>query len=143
MKNDNQIDAQENDYLFLKDSQISNSGIGLFTAIAIYKEEIIGYYNGEILSYEESIIKAKTCTDSYFMNLPNGLILDCSAISGFAKYANDAKGFSKSNFKNNAKISLDDSGKICLIAKRKIKPGEEIFCSYGKNYWIERTKLNV
>ena len=142
MENDNQIDAQENDYLFLKNSQISNSGKGLFTAIDIYKDEIIAYFKGEIYSYNASLIKAKNHTDSYFMNLPNGTILDCSAISGFAKYANDAIGFYKSEFKNNAEIALDENEKVCLIAKRKIKSGEEIFCSYGKKYWTERTKLN-
>ncbi|MFT7352353.1 MAG: SET domain-containing protein [Flavobacterium sp.] len=135
MENDNQIEAQENDYLYLKESQVPNSGRGLFTAIEIYKEEIIAYFNGEILSYEESQLRAKNTTASYFMNLPNGTILDCYAISGFAKYANDAKGFSKSEFKNNALITLDDNGKVCLIAKRKIKSEEEIFCSYGKKYW--------
>lgn len=143
MENDNQIEAQENDYLYLKESQVSNAGKGLFTAIEIYKEEIIAYFNGEFLSYEDSQLRAKDTTTNYFMNLPNGTILDCFAISCFAKYANDAKGFSKSEFKNNALITLDDYGKVCLIAKRKIKSGEEIFCDYGKKYWKNRINLNV
>jgi hypothetical protein len=142
MTDDNRIDAIENDYLYLNVSQIPNSGQGLFTAIDIYKEEIIAYFNGEILSYEQSRLRAKNSTNNYFMNLPNGTILDCNVTNGFAKFANDVKGFGTSNFKNNATISLDENHKVCLIAKRKIKSGEEIFCSYGKKYWKNKLKLN-
>jgi uncharacterized protein len=56
-------------------------------------------------------------------------------ITCFAKYANDASGFTNSNFKNNAKITLDDNDKVCIQATRNIKANEELFCSYGKNYW--------
>ena len=69
------------------------------------------------------------------MNLINGSILDCKNTECFAKYANDANGYSKSAFKNNAKITLDENQNVCLIAIRKIKSGEEIFCDYGKKYW--------
>ena len=69
------------------------------------------------------------------MNLLNGSILDCRNTDCFAKYANDATGFSKSAFKNNAKITLDENHNVCLIAIRKLKSGEEIFCDYGKKYW--------
>ena len=131
----NTIDAQESDYLYIQTSQLPNSGKGLFTAIAIYKEEIIALFNGEILSDEEVAIRSKKGNDAYFMNLLNGSILDCMTTYGFAKYANDANGFSKSNFTNNAKIALDENNNVCLISIRKIKSGEEIFCDYGKNYW--------
>jgi uncharacterized protein len=58
----------------------------------------------------------------------------------FAKYANDADGFLRSNFKNNAKIGLDEFDKVCLIATRNIKTNEEIFCSYGKKYWKKHNR---
>ena len=131
----NTIQAEEEDYLYIKTSQLLNSGNGLFTAIDIYKEEIISIFKGEILSDAESEIRAKNNTNQYFMNLLNGSILDCKNTDCFAKYANDASGFSKSEFKNNAKITLDENENVCLIAIRKIKSGEEIFCDYGKRYW--------
>lgn len=53
----------------------------------------------------------------------------------FAKYANDAEAFSKLELKNNSKITLDDEDNVCLIATKKIKSGDEIFCSYGAKYW--------
>lgn len=131
----NKIQAPEEDYLFIKTSQLLNSGKGLFTAIDIYKEEIISLFKGEILSAAEAEIRANSNANKYFMNLINGTILDCQNTNCFAKYANDASGFSKSEFKNNAKITLDENENVCLIAIRKIKSGEEIFCDYGKRYW--------
>ena len=138
----NTIDAAEADYLYIQQSQIENSGNGLFTAIDIYKDEIISVYKGEILCDAEAKNRANNGKDAYFMNLLNGKILDCDTVNCFAKYANDASGFSKSNFKNKAKITLDENGNVCLMATQKIKSGEEIFCDYGKNYWKKHAKPN-
>ncbi|WP_298136908.1 SET domain-containing protein-lysine N-methyltransferase [Flavobacterium sp.] len=135
----NTIDAKEVDYLYIQTSQLPNSGKGLFTAIAIYKDEIVSVFKGEILSDCEAANRVQNNDDQYFMNLLNGSILDCKNTDCFAKYANDANGFSipklRNSFKNNTKITLDENGNVCLIATRKIKSGEEIFCDYGKRYW--------
>ena len=61
--------------------------------------------------------------------------MDSMSVKCFAKYANDAMGFTKTVHKNNAKISLDVNGKVCIVATRKIPAGAEIFCDYGKGYW--------
>ena len=131
----NKINAPESDYLYINPSQIPNSGTGLFTAITIYKEEVISVFKGKILTQKEAEISAKIGNDKYFINLLDGTIMDSMPVKCFAKYANDATGFSKSDFKNNAKIALDESNNVCLIATRSIKQEEEIFCSYGKKYW--------
>ena len=119
------IEIPESEYLYSGISQIENAGNGLFTAIKIYKGEIIA-------------IDMKQ--DQYFMNLPNGTILDAGKTKGFAKLANDAQAFDDSLFKNNSIISIDEEENICLVAKRLIKSGEEIFCSYGKRYWKKHGK---
>lgn len=137
----NQIAALESDYLYVATSQIPNAGMGLYTAIPIYKEEIIAYYHGEILSPSEVKERESRGEDQYFMVLLDGKVLDCRSVIGFAKYANDAAAIGKSDFKNNAKITLDDNGKVCLVAIKKIHAAQEIFCAYGKKYWkkhIER-----
>lgn len=131
----NTINAPESDYLYINPSQISNSGTGLFTAITIYKDEIISLFKGDILTESEAKIKAEKGKDKYFINLLDGTIMDSMPVKCFAKYANDATGFSKSDFQNNAKIGLDETGNVCLIATRKIKSEEEILCSYGRRYW--------
>lgn len=132
---ENQIEAAESDYLYMAPSQIPHSGNGLYTAIDIYKDEVIALFKGEILSNEEAKKRVKANKDQYFINLLNGTIMDSINTACFAKYANDASGLSASNFKNNADIGLDENELVCIIAKRKIKAGEEIFCSYGKKYW--------
>ena len=132
---DNTIDAKEEDYLYIQKSQIENSGNGLFTAIEIYKEEIISIFKGKIITNNEAESIVKLNEDKYFINLLDGTILDSNTEDCFAKYANDSNGFIKSKYKNNSKISLDEANNVCLIATKNIISNEEIFCSYGKRYW--------
>ncbi len=129
------IEALEEDYLYTGVSQITNAGMGLFTAIKIYKNEIIAVFEGEIINDTEQKKRIAKNHNAYFVVLLNGKIMDSMHTECFAKYANDANGNSKSNFKNNAFISLDENDRPCIVASRTIKKGEEIFCSYGEHYW--------
>jgi len=131
------IDCPEEDYLYIKESQIEGAGKGLFTAIKIFKDEVISVFRGEILTSIEIKKRMKNNADNYFINMVDGRIMDSMNVKCFAKYANDAEGISKSTFKNNSKISLDENDNVCIVASRNIKAGEEIFCSYGKQYWAK------
>lgn len=133
----NSISALEEDYLYISISNIPNAGTGLFTAIKIYKDEIISIYTGEILSTKESNKRAENKENQYFITLLNGKILDSKNTPGFAKYANDAH---LSVFKNNAKIALNDKNQVCLIATKNISKYTEILTSYGKAYWVLHSK---
>ncbi len=130
------IDSPEEDYLYTDVSQIENAGLGLYTAIKIYKNEIIAVFDGEIINSVEQKIRIQKNKHHYFVVLVNGKIMDSMPTECFAKYANDANGTSKSLFKNNSFISLDEKDRPCIVASRSIKAGEEIFCSYGDNYWV-------
>ena len=129
------IEAPESDYLYIQDSQITNAGKGLFTAIDIYPNEIISLFKGEILTDKDAQKRVSEGKDRYFINMLDGSILDSMNIDCFAKYANDAEAFSKLEFKNNSKITLDDDDNVCIVATKKIKSQQEIFCSYGVKYW--------
>ena len=129
------IEAPESDYLYIQDSQITNAGKGLFTAIDIYPNEIISLFKGEILTDNEAQKRVSEGNDRYFINMLDGSILDSMHVDCFAKYANDAEAFSKLEFKNNSKITLDDDDNVCIVATKKIKSQQEIFCSYGAKYW--------
>ena len=129
------IEAPESDYLYIQDSQITNAGKGLFTAIDIYPNEIISLFKGEILTDKEAQKRVSDGNDRYFINMLDGSILDSMNVDCFAKYANDAEAFSKLEFKNNSKITLDDDDNVCIVATKKIKSQQEIFCSYGVKYW--------
>lgn len=135
-KNDTDaIGAPESDYLYISLSQLKDSGNGLLTAIDIYRGEVISLFKGEILTDAVALLRARKGNDKYFINMVDGRIMDSMKVKCFAKYANDATGFSNSDFKNNSKIALNERSEICLIAMRNIRMGEEIFCSYGKKYW--------
>lgn len=135
------LELPEEEYLYIKPSQISNAGNGLFTAIDIEEDEIISIFRGEIISDEEAKKRAELGDNDYFMMLPTGETLDCKRTECFAKFANDAEGI-PSNFKNNAIITMDDENNVVLVAKRDIQANEEIFAGYGKMYW-EKNKYRV
>lgn len=132
---DDAIDAPEEDYLFVGPSQLPEAGRGLYTAIPIHKGEIIAVYAGELLGAEEAARRAAAGEDRYFINLPDGRLLDSMHTDCLAKYANDAAGPGGSPFANNARIALNSKGRPCLVATRTIKSGAELFCGYGKAYW--------
>lgn len=134
------IDAKESDYLFLKKSRIIGAGNGLFTSIHIFENEVISLFKGEILSNSEAKSRASKNQDGYFINMLNGSIMDSMHIKCFAKYANDIEGNGNIKSKNNSKITLDENDNVCLVATRNIKIGEEIFCGYGKKYWLNFNK---
>ena len=137
------IDAKEKEYLYIQNSQIVGSGKGLFTAITIYKDEVITLFKGEVLTNLEAQVRSKKGKDAYFINLLDGTILDSMNVKCFAKYANDALGFVKTKFKINSKISLDEYDNVCIVSNRDIKVGEEVFCSYGKPYWEKFKKKTI
>ena len=136
------IDAPEADYLYIETSQLANAGKGLFTAIRIYKDDIISVFKGEILTESQAERRIKINQDQYFINMIDGTIMDSISTDCFAKFANDASGFQQKKFRNNAEIALDDEKNVCLIATKNIKSGEEIFCNYGKKYWKKHGGLS-
>ena len=129
------IEAAERTYLFVQISKLENAGNGLFSVIDIFKDEIIATYGGEIISQNQARLRALKKNDKYFINKLDGTILDSMKSKCLARYANDAEAFGKSSFRNNAKIAMDDDNNVCIVATKKIKGGDEIFCGYGKRYW--------
>ena len=105
--NSNSIEALESDYLYVTTSQLPNSGNGLFTAIDIYKHEVISFFKGEILTALQAKLRAGKGNDQYFINMIDGSIMDSMHVECFAKYANDAQGYNSKLFKNSAKIALN------------------------------------
>ena len=129
------IDAPEEDYLYVDPSQIEGAGNGLYTAITIYKGEVISIFKGEFINAIEQNRRIALGENQYFITLLTGRVMDSKHIDCFAKYANDVNGNSKSEFKNNSFITLNENDEPCIVASKTIKSGSEIFCDYGKNYW--------
>jgi uncharacterized protein len=136
-KSEEIISENESDYLYIDASQIPVAGKGLFTAIDIFKDEVIAYFKGEILTELQVQMRVNKGIDQYFIAMLDGKIMDSKKVNCFAKYANDAAACNRFDFKNNAKITIDEFSNVCLIATKKIKSNEEIFCAYGKKYWAK------
>lgn len=131
------IDSDESLYLYVEPSQIPFAGLGLYTAIDIYKDELIACFKGELLTNKQVQKRVLLNEDQYFIALLNGRILDSKHSNCFAKYANDVKGTTNTTLKNNARILLDEQEQVCLFASKRIQSGSEIFCGYGKKYWLK------
>ncbi|GFE62812.1 SET domain-containing protein-lysine N-methyltransferase [Geobacter sp. AOG2] len=134
-----EIEADEEEYLYIRESRIPGAGNGLFTAIPIYRDEVISLFKGRTLSEKEAQRRVENGQDAYFMNMPDGTILDSMDVKCFAKYANDATGAVKTAYRNNATITLDEKGHVCIVANRRIPAGGEIYCAYGTGYWKKRS----
>jgi uncharacterized protein len=131
------IGNPEQDYLYVQASQIPNAGNGLFTAINIYKHEVVAIFDGEILSDTQAKIRVAKNENDYFINLLNGKIMDSMHSDCFAKFANDADGCKTRLFKNNCIIMMVNDTQVGIVAIQAIKGNAEIFCSYGKAYWLK------
>jgi len=124
--------------LFVKESTMPNCGKGLFTSVDIKKGMLVIEYTGEKITWAEGLkrnenhkaqspylfyITAKNCIDAEY------------TIDALARYANDAKGHTKVKaLNNNAEYAVIKRVPY-IMATKNIKAGEEIFVSYGDDYW--------
>lgn len=107
-------------------------GLGLFAAHKFLKDEIICYYTGNVLSGREaSDLKDRAC----LMRLAKGISIDAGPFPEIAaKYINDNKNVSQINARFKKEPELY---RASVIATTSIEKGDEIFVSYGKQYWVK------
>jgi SET domain-containing protein len=112
-------------------STVPNAGLGLFTERKYKKGDTIVEYAGEVITtkqYNERYDKSGY--GEYGMTLGARRVIDArKTSSGLGRYVCDAYG---SEHKKNAQYE-EDKGKIHIVAISKIKPGQEILVSYGKD----------
>jgi SET domain-containing protein len=106
----------------------SEIGLGLFATVEIPKGTRIVQYTGT------RILKGDTARHKgrYLFTLNNKWTIDGKSRANVARYANHS-------CRPNAK-SITTTSKIWIVAKRKIKAGEEITYNYGKNYFNQFIK---
>jgi hypothetical protein len=138
--------------VFISESNIKKAGNGLFAGkFGFKKGDIIGLYSSENnkLTQNDVIkkcdrIKDDSCWEYVLCNLKKKGQTENDIIcwdgqdthSTIMRFINDAR---KSPYKNNSYFYIKNNKKrepiAYVIASKNINPYEEIFVSYGKNYW--------
>lgn len=106
----------------------SAAGIGLFTQSVIPKGACIIEYVGRHISKEEEF----TSRSKYLFEISKHKTID-----GRPKW--NKAGYINHSCRPNAEPEIR-KGRVYIMAKRSIKPGEEILYDYGKEYFNEHIK---
>lgn len=126
--------------LIVKKSKLPKAGKGLYTKIDIPKGTRMVEYKGRIQPWRE--VKDEDGINGYLMYINRNVVINgLAAMKSLARYANDAGGLVRlEGVRNNSEFISE--GKRCYMdATRNIKAGEEIFASYGREYWTLIKKL--
>ena len=107
----------------------SKTGLGLFATSPILRGVKIVQYIGELISNDDE----KRLTGKYLIRLNEKYTIDGKARDNLARYVNHS-------CKPNAYAEVIDD-EIWIVAKRRIKEGEEITFDYGKSYFEEFIKI--
>lgn len=106
----------------------SNAGIGLFTQSEIPKGVCIIEYFGRTISSEEEY----TSNSKYLFEINSKRTIDGAVKENIARYINHS-------CRPNAEPEIR-KGRVFIMSKKKILPGEEIVYDYGKEYWEHHIK---
>jgi SET domain-containing protein len=127
-------------YLRIKKSLLPDAGKGLFTKVEILKGTRIAEYKGKKRKWVDA--KHEDGYNGYLMRVTRSVVIDAlPATHTFGRYANDARGLTRvETLKNNAEY-ISEGTRCYIDATRNIKAGEEIFVSYGREYWTLMRKI--
>ncbi len=114
--------------------------MGLFTRVDIKKGDRIVEYKGRRRKWRE--VKHLDGHNGYLLRLNRTTAIDAlPTLSAKGRYANDALGLTRApGMPNNAEYLIYDY-RVYIEATRKIRKGEEVFVSYGKEFWALQRKL--
>jgi uncharacterized protein len=127
--------------LRVKKSGLPGSGKGLFTKVFIPKGTRIIEYKGTITTWKE--VDHDEGKNGYIFYVKRNYVINAAPHpDALARYANDARGFTRvKGIVNNSEYETVGS-RIYITAKRDIPAGSEILVEYGKEYW-ETLRYNL
>jgi uncharacterized protein len=119
--------------LDVKTSTIPDAGLGLFSLVSRPVGFNLVEYMGELLSAEETERRyPKNSSGTYCLKLTNSFFLDSALSRGVGSLANHPGKGTKPNVKF-VVCTRKKSARLEVI--EKVKAGDEIFVSYGDDYW--------
>lgn len=104
----------------------SNTGLGLFAVTDLKKGDYIVTYRGRLIPNAEAE-RREAQGASYMFEYNSKWTVDGSSRRNIARYVNHA-------CKPNAE-AVTRKGRIVYVARRRIRPEEEITVDYGKDYY--------
>lgn len=122
------------DQLSVKKSQLPDAGKGLYTKVFIPKGTYIVEYKGTISKWKE--LEDKEWDNGYIYYVTRNHVINARPHpEHLARYANDAAGLGRVKGLRNNCVYRQKAKKVYIYSEKNIKPGEEIFVDYGKDYW--------
>ncbi|MCX8490232.1 MAG: SET domain-containing protein [Cyclobacteriaceae bacterium] len=126
--------------LFIKKSNLSQAGRGLFTKKEISKGTRIVEYKGRKRKWKE--VKHLDGHNGYLMYITRNAVIDAlPAIKTFGRYANDARGLSRIPGLTNNCEYVSEGSRCFIEAMRVIQKDEELLVGYGKEFWQLQRKI--
>ena len=124
--------------LYISQSSIPNSGLGLYTAKAIKKGKKVADYTGVIVGTKAWNEGGE---GDYGVQLNKREVLDArSTQTALGRYANDCRDRNRRKKEcpgRNARFVVNTRRKTVYIkATKNIPAHSEIFVSYGRQYWL-------
>ena len=119
----------------IKTSTIKNAGKGAFTNIYLPKGTVLNYYRGKKLTKKQYDLLPEHKTDYIWeLSTPTGGVTYVDGKdkkkSNWLRYLNDPKKDSRLNVE-----PYQYKQKIYYRTIKNVKPGQELFISYGDEYW--------
>lgn len=112
----------------VRPSTIPDAGNGVFTNVSIPKGKFLAYYRGKIVDLN------KITNTDYVLALEDGTAICGKDKTHFGSMINCPTGTP-----NAANVEFSQDGTLHTI--RAIKPGEELFVDYGREYWTGRPEI--
>jgi len=120
--------------LVVKTSLIPQAGQGLFTTTLIPKGTRVVEYKGRVTDWKN--VRSDNGDNGYIYFMKRTHVIDASrALSSLARFSNDARGLTRIKGLDNNAEYVEDGLRVYIVSKREIRAGEEIFVSYGPEYW--------
>ncbi len=122
--------------LYVKRSNLPGSGKGLFTKAPIKRGDVVVEYQGEEVPWSECLKREEKGKGGYFMYVTSKHCIDARPTKDkMARYANDAKGFTRVEGMINNSFYEMRGKRVFIVARKNIPEGGEILVGYGKEYW--------
>jgi uncharacterized protein len=129
-------------HLKVKISTLPGTGRGLFTKSFIPKGTVITEHKGKISTWNAA--DHDDGKNPYIYYVSRNHVIDAKDHpDSIAHFTNDANGYKKmAGFTNNSKYVVKGK-RVFIEAIKDIQPNDEIFVSYGKEYWdvVRKNKI--